>query len=43
MKNKLGSVIGFERLNFVIAEWKKLRVAFESIAVSCYTPTQAQD
>jgi len=33
MKDKSGSVIGFERLNFTIAKPEKLRVAFESVAV----------
>ena len=33
MKDKSGSVIGFERLNFTIAEPKKLRFTFESVAV----------
>jgi len=33
MKDKSGSVIGFERLNSTIAEPEKLRVAFQSVAV----------
>jgi len=33
MKDKSGSVIGFERLNLAIAETDKLHVAFESAAV----------
>ena len=33
MKDKSGRVIGFEKLNFSIAEPEQLRVAFETIAV----------
>ena len=32
MKDKTGKVIGFERLNFVIAKPKHLQVAFETVA-----------
>ena len=32
MKNKSGHVIGFERLNFSVAESEPWRVAFESVA-----------
>ncbi len=33
MNDKLGRVIGFEKLNFSVAESEPLRVAFETIAV----------
>lgn len=33
MKDKSGRVIGFEKLNFTVAESDPLRVAFETIAV----------
>ena len=33
MKNKIGRVIGFEKLNFTMAETEQLQVAFEAIAV----------
>lgn len=33
MKDKSGQVIGFERLNFSIAESEPWRVAFETVAV----------
>ncbi len=32
MKDKEGRVIGFEKLNFVVAKPQSLRVAFETIA-----------
>jgi len=32
MKDKSGKVIGFEKLNFVIAKPKHLQVAFETVA-----------
>ena len=32
MKDKEGKVIGFEKLNFIIPEPEKLRVAFEAVA-----------
>jgi len=32
MKDKAGHVIGFEKLNFSLAEPEQLRVAFETIA-----------
>ena len=32
MKNKSGRVIGFEKLNYSLAESEKLHVAFETIA-----------
>ena len=33
MKNKIGRVIGFEKLNFTMAETEQLQIAFEAIAV----------
>ena len=33
MKDKSGCVIGFERLNFSVAESDQLQVAFEAVAV----------
>jgi uncharacterized protein DUF2283 len=33
MKDQSGRVIGFEKLNFSIAESEKVRVAFETLAV----------
>ena len=33
MKDKAGRVIGFEKLNFSIAESEQVRVAFETLAV----------
>lgn len=33
MKDKMGHVIGFEKLNFSIAASEPLRVAFEAVAV----------
>jgi hypothetical protein len=33
MKDKVGRVIGFEKLNFTLAETEQLQVAFEAIAV----------
>jgi hypothetical protein len=32
MKDKSGTVIGFEKLNFSIPESEKLQVAFEAVA-----------
>ena len=32
MKDKTGQVIGFEKLNFLIAKPKHLQVAFETVA-----------
>ena len=32
MKNKLGRVIGFEKLNFSISKPEKFQVAFETVA-----------
>ena len=32
IKDKAGSVIGFEKLNFMIAQPQPLRVAFETVA-----------
>lgn len=32
IKDQAGRVIGFERLNFSIAAWEPLRVAFETVA-----------
>jgi hypothetical protein len=32
MKDKLGRVIGFEKLNFCVAESEQLKVAFETVA-----------
>jgi hypothetical protein len=32
MKDKSGQVIGFEKLNFVVAEPDRLRFAFEAVA-----------
>ncbi len=32
MKDKSGNVIGFEKLNFLIAQSENLRVAFEAVA-----------
>lgn len=32
MKDKVGRVIGFEKLNFVLANPKHLQIAFETIA-----------
>jgi uncharacterized protein YuzE len=33
MKDQAGRVIGFEKLNFSIAESEQVRVAFETVAV----------
>ncbi|MCB0181519.1 MAG: DUF2283 domain-containing protein [Anaerolineae bacterium] len=33
MKDKTGRVIGFEKLNFTLAETEQLQVAFEAMAV----------
>ena len=33
MKDKTGHVIGFEKLNFSVAQPQPLRVAFETVAV----------
>jgi hypothetical protein len=33
MKDRAGRVIGFEKLNFSIAESEQVRVAFETLAV----------
>ena len=33
MKDKAGRVIGFEKLNFAMAETEQLQVAFEAMAV----------
>ena len=33
MKNKSGQVIGFEKLNFLIPQDERMRVAFETVAV----------
>jgi len=33
MKDKVGRVIGFEKLNFSVAKSEKLKVAFETVAV----------
>jgi len=33
MKDKTGQVIGFEKLNFTMAETEQLQVAFEAMAV----------
>ncbi len=33
MKDKIGRVIGFEKLNFTLTETEQLQVAFEAIAV----------
>ncbi len=33
MKNKIGRVIGFEKLNFALAETEQLQVAFEAMTV----------
>jgi uncharacterized protein YuzE len=33
MKDRAGRVIGFEKLNFSIAESEQVRVAFEALAV----------
>lgn len=33
MKDEAGRVIGFEKLNFAIAESEQVRVAFETLAV----------
>jgi len=33
MKNKSGCVIGFEKLNFLLAASEPMRVAFEALAV----------
>ena len=33
MKDKSGRVIGFEKLNFSVAQSEPLRVAFETVAV----------
>ncbi|MBI5933184.1 MAG: DUF2283 domain-containing protein [Chloroflexi bacterium] len=33
MKDKNGSVIGFEKLNFRVSESSRLNVAFETVAV----------
>jgi hypothetical protein len=33
MKNKAGRVIGFEKLNFLMAAPESMRVAFETVAV----------
>lgn len=33
MKDKVGRVIGFEKLNFTLAETEQLQVAFEAMAV----------
>ncbi|MGH8010050.1 MAG: DUF2283 domain-containing protein [Candidatus Binatia bacterium] len=32
MKNKQGTVIGFEKLNFSVAEPEQIRIAFETLA-----------
>jgi hypothetical protein len=32
MKDKAGRVIGFEKLNFTVADARRLRVAFETVA-----------
>ncbi len=32
MKNKVGQVIGFEKLNFVVPKPARLQVAFETVA-----------
>lgn len=32
MKNKSGHVIGFEKLNYSLAESEKLHIAFETVA-----------
>ena len=33
MKDKLGKVIGFEKLNFLVPQSEQMRVAFETITV----------
>ncbi len=33
MKDRIGRVIGFEKLNFTIAKTEQLQVAFEAMAV----------
>jgi hypothetical protein len=33
MKNKVGRVIGFEKLNFTVAGTEQLQIAFEAMAV----------
>ena len=33
MKDKLGRVIGFEKLNFSVAKSERFQVAFETVAV----------
>ena len=33
MKDKLGQVIGFEKLNFSLAQPEPLRIAFETLAL----------
>ena len=33
MKDQAGRVIGFEKLNFFVAETEQVRVAFETLAV----------